>query len=122
MINSNRFKDYSDQRFGRLVALNLSIPPRFNKQTYWTCKCDCGKVVDVLIRHCVDGVIKSCGCLQSENYAKNNPLKGRQMRVLSDRQLKKVKQLEEQKFSNRQIAKLFSVSPATIFNYLNKKK
>lgn len=31
----------------------------------WKCKCDCGKIVDISIKHAVTGDTKSCGCLQN---------------------------------------------------------
>ncbi|BDA71589.1 hypothetical protein CAL7716_057550 [Calothrix sp. PCC 7716] len=56
------FKDYTGQKFGRLECISRSTPARINGQTFWKCKCDCGKIVDVNIRQVVSGHTKSCGC------------------------------------------------------------
>lgn len=53
--------DLTGQRFGLLVAVAAIESP--NNKTYWTCKCDCGRIVKVRI----DALRKSnsqrsCGC------------------------------------------------------------
>lgn len=70
----SRFKDYTGQRFGRLECVSLAPVPRYKGNTYWTCKCDCGNLTDVVIRHLVDGATKSCGCLRREFYDQCNKL------------------------------------------------
>ncbi|WP_127081281.1 hypothetical protein [Dulcicalothrix desertica] len=58
------FKDYSGQKFGRLECLSFSA--RVEANTYWTCRCDCGQLVEVRIRYLVKGAISSCGCLKQQ--------------------------------------------------------
>lgn len=59
-----RFKNLAGQRFGRWTALKRSE----NKcgRVMWACKCDCGKVRDVISCNLVAGKTKSCGCLDVE--------------------------------------------------------
>lgn len=57
-----RWKDLSGQRFGKLVAIRyLGIPKGFNR-TRWTCRCDCGKLVDYSTTQLTAGKATSCGC------------------------------------------------------------
>lgn len=37
--------------------------------TYWTCRCDCGRIVEVRRGHVVSGATKSCGCHRSTSAA-----------------------------------------------------
>lgn len=53
------------KRFGRLTV--IAEAPRRNKRTYWTCKCDCGKVLEIYAYNLVKGRTRSCGCLEREN-------------------------------------------------------
>ena len=60
----NSFKDLSNQRFGKLIALY----PTGNKsgQNYiWHCQCDCGQECDVRGGDLTNGHTSSCGCLQT---------------------------------------------------------
>lgn len=59
----------SGLRFGRLVVLHLG--KKTPKNTYWTCKCDCGKTKDVWSASLRNGETKSCGCLRTERLFKN---------------------------------------------------
>lgn len=63
--------DLTNQRFGRLVALEKA--PSRNKKTYWKCRCDCGKIKEIQTSHLTSGAIQSCGCLALEkNPITNN--------------------------------------------------
>lgn len=73
--------DITGQRFGRLVVLerNYEAEKSHNNNTYWNCKCDCGKITCVVKSSLIQGQTKSCGCLRREkaaehlfNIAKNN--------------------------------------------------
>lgn len=60
-----RFRDLSGLRFGRLVVVGRSgyrARPSGRVVTF-SCRCDCGKVVDVPSRQLVTGTTRSCGCL-----------------------------------------------------------
>lgn len=68
-ISQLKMKDISNQRFGRLVALDIAYrkPPK----TYWNCICDCGNYIVVEINSLTMGNTKSCGCLQKESRGKS---------------------------------------------------
>lgn len=57
-------KNLAGLRFGRLVVLNQHT--RRNKKTFWKCKCDCGKEVEVYSYYLTSGHTKSCGCFRQE--------------------------------------------------------
>ena len=63
-----RFKDITGQRFGKLIALSYCIK---NQKAYWTCKCDCGNVVEVCISNLSNGHTQSCGCINYSIGEKN---------------------------------------------------
>lgn len=55
--------DITDQRFGRLVAMEYVG----GRDAKWLCVCDCGKLVRVPGHNLRDGHQKSCGCMRSEH-------------------------------------------------------
>lgn len=55
-------KDITGQRFGSLVALNITENRTSNRNVIWKCQCDCGKLVDVSGSSLRKGHTKSCGC------------------------------------------------------------
>jgi hypothetical protein len=52
--------DLSGQKFGRLTVMYRS--DNRHNQTYWHCKCKCGKEIDVYAQHLLTGKNVSCGC------------------------------------------------------------
>lgn len=60
-----RFRDLSNQKFGRLLVLCMA--PRHGKRIKWTCRCDCGAMKDVLGESLTSRHTSSCGCLEREN-------------------------------------------------------
>ncbi len=50
--------DLTGQRFEMLTALHRSE----RRHGYWICRCDCGKLTEVLIHKLLSGHTKSCGC------------------------------------------------------------
>ena len=60
--------DLTNQRFGRLIALerDLSYPKGQGKPVYWKCICDCGTTKSIKGDHLRRGVTRSCGCLSKE--------------------------------------------------------
>lgn len=64
-LSARRTVDLTGQRFGRLTVLERSKNQK-KKGTVWTCKCECGSLVDVSAGHLKDGHTKSCGCLVKE--------------------------------------------------------
>ena len=63
-------KDLTNQRFGRLVALEKGKKDKASHQ-YWICKCDCGNIVEVNSDNLRRGLTQSCGCLHSEVIHQN---------------------------------------------------
>jgi hypothetical protein len=58
-----RAKNYSGRKFGRLLALRKFI--KYGR-SYYACKCDCGKEVEVSYSNLYGGNTNSCGCLKRE--------------------------------------------------------
>ncbi len=56
------------KKFGRLIVLGFTRMK--NGYTYWLCKCNCGKEVEVEGSLLNTGITKSCGCLGIENRRK----------------------------------------------------
>ena len=57
----NNIKDISGQRFGRLVAIALLETRTKDCGAIWSCKCDCGNLVNVATHELSSGHTKSCG-------------------------------------------------------------
>lgn len=58
-------KDLSNQRFGRLIALQKGKKDSAQHQ-FWVCKCDCGNICEINSDNLRRGLTQSCGCLHSE--------------------------------------------------------
>lgn len=55
--------DITGKRFGKLVAIKRNTEKSTPERTYWTCKCDCGNVVDILLSNLNRPErFPSCGC------------------------------------------------------------
>jgi hypothetical protein len=60
-------------RFGRWTVVCRSSATRHGN-TYWTCRCECGKVVDVFRGSLTLGKSISCGCYRAkERWSKSGP-------------------------------------------------
>lgn len=61
-----KYKDLTNKRFGKLLALELDLEKTTAKnKTYWKCQCDCGNIISV--RQDALGISQlSCGCLIKE--------------------------------------------------------
>lgn len=58
----SRFRDLTDQKFGKLTAKkNLGM---INGRRMWECECDCGNVKIIHSRELITGNTKSCGCFR----------------------------------------------------------
>ena len=57
----NRFKDLTNIRFGKLVAIK-PIKKSYDTKYYWECICDCGKVKTIMSSNLVRGISTTCGC------------------------------------------------------------
>ena len=66
-------KDVTGMTFGRWTVLEKSNKKRKNsRNTYWTCRCICGTVKDVLGPELIGGHSKSCGCLTKDIHTKTD--------------------------------------------------
>lgn len=59
--------DVAGQVYGRLTAISYDELKTTRKNSYWLCKCVCGKLVSVSLCHLRTGHTKSCGCSKTEN-------------------------------------------------------
>ena len=62
------FKDLTGMKFNRLTVIERA--ENKGSQTYWKCKCDCGKETIVNAYSLKSGHSKSCGCLRDEKTSK----------------------------------------------------
>jgi hypothetical protein len=60
-----KLKDLSGNKFGRLTVIS-DTGERPWGNVLWSCKCDCGNIVNVQSQSLVSGLTKSCGCLRKE--------------------------------------------------------
>ncbi len=61
------FKDITNQRFGRLIAIR-STGKRKSGQVVWKCICNCGSNTLVSSGNLRSGNTKSCGCTHGESH------------------------------------------------------
>lgn len=55
-------------RSGRLVVVAIDAARDSRKQTYWTCRCDCGVITSVRSNRLIGAsATRSCGCVNSGN-------------------------------------------------------
>ena len=59
------FRDFTQRRFGRLVALAVAGKDR-KGNAVWECQCDCGRTHRVVGSVLNLGKSRSCGCLRRE--------------------------------------------------------
>lgn len=75
---TTRTLDISNQRFGKLIALEIDYKRTLNTPhgngTYWKCKCDCGNIVSVPLQSLRRGHSNSCGCINSKGELKISQL------------------------------------------------
>lgn len=63
--NTNmKFIDLTNQKFGRLTVLEYI--GHKGKRNLWKCRCECGKITEVVTYHLTKNIVKSCGCLRTE--------------------------------------------------------
>ena len=60
----NQVKDYSGQRFGRLLVMSFHSLEKTNAK--FLCKCDCGNEIVTLSCNLVKGETRSCGCYRAQ--------------------------------------------------------
>lgn len=60
-----KFEDLTGKKFNKLTVLER-VCKENTKQTYWICRCECGKETITTSAHLKNGHTKSCGCIQKE--------------------------------------------------------
>src|SRR5690625_2253150 len=80
----SRTIDISDERFGRLIALEPSKEKATNKSKKWLCKCDCGSKKYIRSSDLRHGKVVSCGCKRSEGIGNRARKHGVSNTLLSD--------------------------------------
>ena len=69
MVSKQFSKNITNQRFGKLVALNPT-DERKHGSIVWKCQCDCGNIHYVNTENLLNGNTQSCGCLHSRGNQK----------------------------------------------------
>jgi len=64
-------KDISNNRYGKLVAIQYSKLDRFGNAV-WLCHCDCGKVAEINSASLIRGLTRSCGCEKAKKAFKGH--------------------------------------------------
>ena len=62
--------DIIGKKFNKLQVISRA-ENRNTRQSWWTCKCDCGSIKDIRGIKLINGLTKSCGCIKKNNYAYN---------------------------------------------------
>ena len=62
----NLLIDMVGQKFSRLTVIKRNICDKKDRNTYWECRCECGKDIVVSRNSLMSGNTKSCGCLQKD--------------------------------------------------------
>jgi hypothetical protein len=81
-VRMGKIIDLTGKKYNRLTVIRKVDAPKHiknkRKQSYWLCKCDCGKEKEIAYCNIVSGNIKSCGCYKDELILRNwNDLTGK---------------------------------------------
>ena len=71
------YEDLTGKTYGKLLVLHVN-QDRYDKDViktnkphrYWTCLCECGRIIDVESSHLKNGHTTSCGCIKSNGEQK----------------------------------------------------
>jgi len=69
------YSDITNQRFGKLLVL-YRLHSNKNHNVIWVCKCDCGKITNILRTNLNNGCSRSCGCVRRRKGNQNPVWKG----------------------------------------------
>ena len=61
----SKIKDISEQRFGKLTAIEFAYIK--DHKSYWLCLCDCGNTKVISRYSLIGGATQTCGCSKKEN-------------------------------------------------------
>ena len=74
VLQNQKYKDITGQRFGRLVAVEYAGTRRLGgkgqSKVQWRCQCDCGNEIIAIYGSLASGDTKSCKCLSAESVRK----------------------------------------------------
>lgn len=76
-----KYIDLTGERFGRLTVISFAYSK--NKQTYWLCRCDCGKEKIIQRSSLLRGETKSCGCYNADKQKTHGMTKSRLYNIWS---------------------------------------
>lgn len=62
-----RREELKGMKFGKLTVLKLGRRSGSGRGSFWLCRCDCGRELEVHAHKLKSGHTKSCGCLQRES-------------------------------------------------------
>lgn len=65
MTHSRNYKDLTGLHFGRLIVL-ARVENIESVHSIFTCRCVCGRIVDIRGGHLSSGKTQSCGCLRTK--------------------------------------------------------
>ncbi len=60
------FENLVGKTFGLLTVIEQISSDKHNGRK-WLCRCECGNTTELYTKHLTTGIIKSCGCLKSED-------------------------------------------------------
>ena len=71
LMSQHKFiaKDLTNQKFGKLIAINPTVK-RLNNSVIWNCLCECGNYTKVRANDLISGNTTSCGCIRSKGQYK----------------------------------------------------
>ncbi len=58
----SKYKNMIDQKYGKLTVERFAGVDN-NRNALWECKCDCGKIINVISPSLKSGNTRSCGCI-----------------------------------------------------------
>lgn len=69
-LSNRKLNDLTGKKFGRLLVIERA--ENRGRQTYWKCRCDCGKIKEINGAKLKNGHTKSCGCLPRKAKVKSD--------------------------------------------------
>lgn len=72
-----RFKDLTNQKFGRWLVLSKAQKLLSEKRIFWVCLCECGEQGCVAGGDLVSGHSRSCGCYRKDATVARNTRHGK---------------------------------------------
>lgn len=75
MGGRTRLVDLVGQRFNRLIVMARGVGPDTHR-SYWSCRCDCGAVTNVIGTNLTRGHTRSCGCFKADTTKATKTIHG----------------------------------------------